>query len=68
MSEPYSPLDRRNLGESVMRRLIGLRPEPLASLDRLIGAGIYAIYYTGAFPAYRPLVAANANHAWNGPI
>ncbi len=37
-------------------------------LDRFPGAGIYAIYYTGDFPAYRPLAEANRDGRFDIPI
>lgn len=50
--EVFNPLDKTNLAESVRDHLL---KRPLVQLPpkRLMGAGIYAIYYTGDFPAYR---------------
>lgn len=52
--EVFNPLDKTNLAESVKdhllrRALVKLPPE------RFLGAGIYAIYYTGDFPAYKKI-------------
>ena len=33
-----------------------------------LGAGIYALYYSGPFPAYRHLVTQNADGHWSAPI
>lgn len=56
--EPFNPLDKRNLGESVADAALHsplhtLPPEPF------VGAGVYLLYYTGDHPIYRRLVRAN---------
>jgi hypothetical protein len=52
-SEPaYNPLDKRNLGVSVADALLAKALGPLPPEEPFIGAGVYAIYYTGGFPAY----------------
>ena len=51
-SEPYNPLDTKNLGKSVKEALLESAMVPLGSLTRFSGSGIYAIYYAGGFPAY----------------
>jgi Eco29kI restriction endonuclease len=53
--KPYNPLEKENLGKSVTQSLIRSEPSPLGSVQRFSGAGVYAIYYTGNFPDYRPL-------------
>lgn len=65
--EPYNPLDKLRLGESVAKALLGqpvvaLPPEPFT------GAGIYVIYYAGKFPPYWRIAEKNANEQWAGPI
>jgi Eco29kI restriction endonuclease len=53
---PYNPLDRVNLARSVEGALLD---EPLSSLppaEPFPGAGLYALYYLGDFPAYGPIV------------
>jgi len=55
-SEPaYNPLDKRNLGVSVADALLAKAIGPLPPEEPFIGAGVYAIYYKGGFPAYRPI-------------
>lgn len=49
---PYNPLDKRHLAESVVQALLERPLEPLPPVQPFEGAGIYAIYYTGDFPAY----------------
>jgi hypothetical protein len=56
---PYDPLDYENLARSVVDALMGqeLQSLPPAAFS---GAGVYAIYYLGAFPAYRPISSSEA--------
>ena len=64
---PFNPLDKRNLGESVADALVLSNPEILPP-GPFIGAGVYAIYYTGAFAAYERLVEQNRNSKLSCPI
>lgn len=41
------------------KALLERRARRLGGLDPFQGAGIYAIYYSGAFPAYQPIAAEN---------
>lgn len=66
--KPYNPLDKRNLGESVADGLLQRDAMPLPLEDAFVGAGIYAIYYTGAFPLYQPIAAKNQNQQFGWPI
>lgn len=59
--KPYNPLEKENLGKSVADSLIKQKPVPLGSLERFLGAGIYAIYYTGDFDTYSKLSAWNTS-------
>lgn len=70
MSQPYNPLDMGNLGESIVAALLTNEPSPMNALaaGRFTGAGIYAIYYTGPFPAYELLARANRDSSWAQPI
>ncbi|MCP4115875.1 MAG: Eco29kI family restriction endonuclease [Desulfobacteraceae bacterium] len=52
---PYNPLDKKNLGKSVADALLLKEMIPLGDLEQFMGAGIYAIYYTGDFDAYRSI-------------
>jgi len=52
MSETYNPLDKQNLGNSVAEALLRSDLYRLGALKRFLGAGVYAIYYTGNFPTY----------------
>lgn len=67
-SEPFNPLDKRNLAASVAEALLGRKARSLGSLEPFTGAGIYAIYYTGDFPPYAPLVKKNTRGGFKAPI
>lgn len=51
---PYNPLDKRNIGESIVRELLAREKVALAPA-KFDGAGVYAIYYRGRHPAYEPI-------------
>lgn len=52
---PFNPLDKRNLGESIVKALLEQQLVPLNGLAPFDGAGIYAIYYKGDFVPYKAL-------------
>ena len=64
---PFNPLDKHNLAESVTDAMLARQVEPLPP-KQFIGAGIYAIYYTGNFPLYREIAQRNADNAFEQPI
>lgn len=65
---PFNPLDKRNLGASVAEALLAGSPKPLDDITPFQGAGVYALYYTGDFPAYRSLVEPNQDGRFQTPI
>ena len=65
---PYNPLDRNNLGASVASALLSQDAAPLREVDDFTGAGIYAIYYVGDFPAYEQLSDRNRSETFSTPI
>ncbi len=65
---PYNPLDKQNLGASVAEALLGRKVHSLGSITPFNGAGIYAIYYVGDFPAYAPLAIRNREERFEAPI
>lgn len=65
---PFNPLDRRNLAASAAEALLESDQEPLGTLEPFIGSGVYAIYYTGEFPAYKWVSEANADGKWLAPL
>jgi hypothetical protein len=66
--QPYNPLDKKNLGASVAEAMLARDVHPLGALEEFRGAGIYALYFTGSFDAYRALKERNAAAKWQGPI
>lgn len=66
--EPYNPLDKQHLGESVADALLRSDPDPLGGLAPFRGAGIYAIYYTGDFSLYAPIAERNRDNRFELPI
>lgn len=68
MTESFNPLAMDSLAESIVTRLEENPPVPLGNLKKFHGAGIYAIYYTGDFPAYRIVSEHNADGKWGLPI
>jgi hypothetical protein len=65
--EPHNPLDKRNLGKSVADALLEQPIHPLPP-PKFVGAGIYAIYYSGDNELYAPMSARNADGLWEVPI
>jgi hypothetical protein len=53
MNQPYNPLEKRNLAESVVKRLLEQPLVSLKDIQSFQGAGVYAIYYRGDFAAYK---------------
>lgn len=55
----FNPLDKRNLGTSVADALLAQGRSPLPPAEKFEAAGVYAIYYQGSFPLYRPFADRN---------
>ena len=55
----FNPLDKHNLGRSVVDALLTSVERPLADIQFFSGAGVYAIYYRGGFLPYRFLSSLN---------
>ena len=64
----YNPLHKENLGQSVATALLASEPRPFTAVEDLVGAGVYAIYYTGPSDYYVPVATRNANGAYGWPI
>lgn len=62
MSTPFNPLDMDNLAKSVVNKIEEMEPVPLDDVKSFYGAGVYALYYLGDFPAYSELSAANSEY------
>ncbi|MFI8193195.1 Eco29kI family restriction endonuclease [Streptomyces sp. NPDC085946] len=54
--KPYDPLALLNLGRSIELTLLEQAPVPITDVPLMIGAGVYAIYYTGEHELYQPIV------------
>lgn len=68
MTEPYNPLDRKNLGKSLTDAILKSAPCPIADLQTFTGAGIYAIYYAGPFPPYKAITDRNKDGKFGQPV
>ena len=66
--KPYNPLEKVNLGKSVADALLSRESKQLNELESFHGAGIYAIYYRGDFPAYQKLSHINSAQGPTMPI
>lgn len=68
MGSLYNPLDKIHLGESIRDALLRQPLHPLPPAEKFSGAGIYAIYYVGGFPTYRPIAQKNREGAFQAPV
>ncbi len=66
--EPFNPLHKKNLGISVAEALLAKDVEQLPPMKQFDGAGIYAIYYIGKFPAYEVIAKLNSGRKFGCPI
>lgn len=67
-SKQFNPLDTDNLGDSLLRAVNQRDPVRLDEIAEFSGAGVYAIYYTGEFPAYKRIAKANSHGAFTQAI
>lgn len=65
---PFNPLDKKNLGASVVDALLASKVHPLENIPEFNGAGIYAIYYSGNFKTYEKLTKQNQGGNYYVPI
>lgn len=65
---PFNPLDLTNLAISIIQALLSRPIEPLPPTESFMGAGIYAIYYLGNYPAYLPIALQNRSGRFSTPI
>ncbi len=56
---PFDPLDKESLAVSIERALLAEEPHALGEINKFAGAGIYALCYTGSYPAYKLLSEIN---------
>jgi len=67
-NEIYNPLDKLRLGQSVAKALLARPVSALPPPEPFVGAGIYTLYYAGAFPPYRKIAEKNTGAKWDAPI
>jgi hypothetical protein len=51
----FDPTDPHVIGELIGRTLLLQPAQPLSTIGKFYGSGVYAIYYRGGFPAYRQI-------------
>jgi len=51
---PYNPLEKKNIGESIIKAMLESPKHNLPPM-KFIGAGVYALYYSGDNPIYKGL-------------
>lgn len=66
--KPFNPLDKKNLGLSVADALLMGPVHALPPTESFVGAGVYAIYYTGGFSSYQRIAESNADGKFRLPI
>ncbi len=59
-SEEYNPLDYDNLTKNCVQELMRRGPYPLEAPAPFNGSGVYALFYTGNLPLYRPVRSEKA--------
>ena len=64
---PYNPLAKRNLAGSIVSKLLNQDPQELPP-PSFPGAGLYVLYYTGSFEAYRKISQPNQKGRFRQPI
>jgi len=67
-TQPFNPLDKENLGDSVATAMLQQPISDLPPMESFDGAGIYALYYTGHFHLYDKIALKNKNNAYRWPI
>ncbi len=55
MPSEFDPLDYRTIADTVVAALLARPPEPLPPAESFPGAGVYLLYYRGAFEHYAPV-------------
>ena len=61
MADAYNPLDKLNLGKSVVEALLESPAAGMEEITAFDGAGIYAIYYHGPFEPYQPIAVTDSS-------
>lgn len=67
--EPFDPLSVENVGVTLAVELLEQPLYPLPPEERMAGAGVYALYYSGSHPAYSRLVEMDKEKGgWKYPV
>lgn len=66
--DAYNPLETRNIGESVIRRLLSSDASLLENIQKFTGAGIYVIYYAGDYKPYLSYKNDSTTGVFDRPI
>jgi Eco29kI restriction endonuclease len=61
VADAFNPLDKVNLGKSVVEAMLASPAVPLSNITSFVGAGIYAIYYQGGFEPYHAIAASGVS-------
>jgi len=59
VEKPFNPLDKVNLGISIVNAIYSSEAKRLSDIESFPGAGVYAIYYKGSFPEYNFIISKN---------
>lgn len=66
--QSFNPLDKLNVATTVVQELLRRPCEPLPPKRPFQGAGIYAIYYVGAFKPYKQIAQNNRDGRYEAPV
>jgi len=64
----YNPLDYDSISESMADALMAASVVPLQDVTKFYGNGVYALFYTGDYPAYKHLAEQNRREPGSLPI
>jgi hypothetical protein len=67
-NKPFDPLSKPALAESIALQLLKSPAEALPPNNKIPGAGIYALYYSGDFAPYQPIAKKNKGADQTVPI
>lgn len=63
----FNPLDKQSLAASLAAAFMKQQCHPMPPKP-IAGAGVYALYYAGNFPSYRPIAQINQSNPCSIPI
>ncbi len=64
----YNPLDYASLSETLAREIMNAELIPLVDVEPFYGNGVYALFYSGDFPAYAEMADINVFEPGTLPI